>query len=100
MSRNFVFVLDESVETGQSVVRRWSVGGWLQLPLGPLLILGIRSFSVLESCMKHWYYMFLCIAARQCYERSRKNLELGPHRWTTSDDCSVLEGWIESRMHE
>ena len=38
-------------------------------------MLGICNLSVLELCMKHCFYLFLCMAVRQCYgnekERSR-----------------------------
>ena len=43
-------------------------------------------------------YLFLCIAARQCYRGRRRNLELGLYRRTTSEVCLVLGKWIESRM--
>ena len=47
-------VLDETqVQMGQNVVGRWRVGGRLQVPLGPKLMLWICSLSVLESCMKN-----------------------------------------------
>ena len=56
-------------------------------------MLGICSFSVLESCMKHCLYLFLCMAVRQCYGK-RRDLEFGLLRWTTSEDCWVSGGWI------
>ena len=43
-------------------------------------VLGICSLSVLESCMKHWLYIFLCMAMRECYGRRRRDLELGLYR--------------------
>ena len=51
-------VLDESI------VGRWPMGDWLQVPLGPWLMLGIFNLSVIESCMKHCLHLFLCIAVR------------------------------------
>ena len=60
------------VQIGQVVVGRWCVGGLLQVPLGPELMLQICSFSVLESCMKHCLYLFLCIAETVLWkEKSR-----------------------------
>ena len=47
-------------------------------------------------CIKHCLYLFLCMAVRQCYGRRRRDLGLGLCRWTTSDACLVLGGWIES----
>ena len=47
---------------GQNVVER------LQVQLGPKLMLEICSFSVLESCMKHWMYIFLCMAVDNVME--------------------------------
>ena len=68
------------VQTGQNVVGRWQVGGELQVPLGPKLILWICSLSVLESCIRHCLYLFLCMAVRQCYGRRRRDLGLGLYR--------------------
>ena len=45
---------------------------------GYWLMLGVCSLSVLESCMKHWLYLFLCMVVRQCY--GRRDLELGLYR--------------------
>ena len=50
---------------------RQIVVGRLQVPLGPQLMLGLYSLSVLESCMKRCLYLFLCMAMRQCYVRIR-----------------------------
>ena len=61
------YVLDESGTDG--------VGGGLQVPSGPWLMLGIC--SVLEFCMKHCLCLFLCMAVRQCYGKKRRDLELG-----------------------
>ena len=36
----------------------------------------------------------LVYGSGQCYKR-RRDLELGLYSWTTSEDCYVLEGWIE-----
>ena len=33
---------------------------------------------------------------RQCYGRRRRDLVLRLYRWTTSEACLVLGGWIES----
>ena len=41
------------------------------------LMLGICSFSVLESCMKRCLCLFLCMAVRQRYGRKKGDLELG-----------------------
>ena len=44
------------------------------MPLGPKLFLGICRLRVLESWMKYCLYLFLRMAARQCWkdkERSR-----------------------------
>ena len=40
----------------------------------------ICNLSVIESCMKHWLYLLLCMAMRQCYERSRRDLVLELYR--------------------
>ena len=60
------------------------------------LMLGICSFSVLESCMKHCLCLFLCMAVRQCYGRRRRDLGLSLYIWTTLEVCLVLRGWIET----
>ena len=39
------------------------------------------------------------MAVRQCYGKKR-DLELGLCRWTTSEDCEVLGGWIGSRIRD
>ena len=40
--------------------------------------------DVLESCMKHCMYLFLCVAVRIYYGRKR-GLEIGLYRWRTSE---------------
>ena len=50
------------------------------------LMLEICSLRVLESCMKHCLYLFLCKAMRQCYGGRKRDLELGLYGWTTSED--------------
>ena len=40
-------------QMGQNTVGRWRVGGGLQVPPGPWLMVGICSLSVLESYMRH-----------------------------------------------
>ena len=82
---------------GQNAVARRRVGGGWQVPLGLWLMLGICSTSVLESYMKHYLYLFLRMAVRQC--SGGRDLGLGLYEWTTSEDCLVLGGWVESRMH-
>ena len=83
----------------QNAVGRWRAGGGMQVPPGPWLTLGICSLSVQESCIKHCLCRFLCMAARQCYGKRRRDFELGLYRWTTSEDYKVLGGRIGSRMH-
>ena len=36
---------------------------------------------VLDSCMKHCLYYFLCMALRQCYGSRRRDLELRMYGW-------------------
>ena len=47
------------MQIGQILVGRWQLGGGLQLPLEPYLMLGICSLSVLESYMKHCLYILI-----------------------------------------
>ena len=75
------------VQMEQNAVGRWRAGGGMQVPLGPWLMSGICSLSVLESCIKHCLYLFLCMTMKQYYVRRRRDLELGLCRWTTSEDC-------------
>ena len=51
-----------------------------------------------ESCMKHCLYLSSCMVVRQYYGKRRRDLELGLGRWTTSEDCWILGGWIGSQM--
>ena len=34
---------------------------------------GICSLSVLESCMRHCLYLFLCMAVKQCYGKKERS---------------------------
>ena len=83
----FGCVLDESGTDGEECNRKVASGKGLQMPLRPELMLGICSMIVLGSCMKHFFYLFLCMAVRQYYGGRRRNLELGLYRRTTSEDC-------------
>ena len=38
------------------------------------------SLSVLEACMRHCLYLFLCMVVRQNYGRRRRDLEIGLYR--------------------
>ena len=82
--------LDEPGTDGAEYSIRGQVGGGWQVSLGPYLMLGICRLSVLESCMKHSLYLFLRMAARQCYGRRRRYLGLGLYIRTTSEACLVL----------
>ena len=64
------------VQMKQSVVGRQRVGGGLEVLLGLWLTLGVCSLSVLGSCMRLCWYLFLHMAVRQCYGRKR-DLGLG-----------------------
>ena len=44
--------------------------------------------------MKHWLYLFLRMPVRLFYGKRRRDLGLEPCRWTTSEACLVLGGWI------
>ena len=68
------------VQMEKNAVGRWPAGGEGQVPSDPWLIIGICSFSVLESCKKRCLCLFLRMAARQCYGRRRSNLQLGLYR--------------------
>ena len=52
-------------------------------------MLVIFSLSVLESCRKHCFCLFLCIAVRQFYERGRRDLELGCSNWHPQRFASI-----------
>ena len=52
-------------------------GRRVQVLLGPWLMLLICSLRVLEYCMKHCLYLFLCMTVIQCYGRRRRDLGLG-----------------------
>ena len=45
----------------------------------------IRSLVNARFCLKHCLYLFLCIGARECYRRRRRDLELGLKIWKTSE---------------
>ena len=77
--------MNESGTDGAECSKKVAGGRRVAVPSGPQLMLGICSFSVLESCTKHCLYLFLIMAVRQCYGRRRRDLELGLYRWTTSD---------------
>ena len=50
----------------QSVIRRgWQVGEGLQVLLGPCLMLGVYSLSMLGSSRIHCLCLFLCMVVRQ-----------------------------------
>ena len=51
--------------------------------------------SVLESCMRHCLFLFLCMAVRPCYGGRSRDLELELYRWTAPENCRVLGGWID-----
>ena len=57
-------------------------------------MLGICSFKWVRFLHENCLYLFLCKTMRQCYGRRRKDLGLWLYRWTTSEDCLVLGGWI------
>ena len=75
------------VKTRQRVVGKWRIGGGVAGDIKYLVNTRICSLSVLESCMKHCLYVFLCMAVRKCYGKKRRDLELRLYRWTTSEVC-------------
>ena len=68
----------------------------LQVPLGPKLMLGICSLSVLEPCMRHCLSLFLCMAVRQCYGK-RRDLQMDNLRGLLGFRRMgrVLNAWIK-----
>ena len=78
--KNFDVFWTNQLQTRPSALGRWRVGGGLQMPLGPQLMIGICILNGLESCMKQCLYLFLCMAVRKCYGRRRRDLELGLYK--------------------
>ena len=65
-------VLDESVTDRVECSRKVMSGRRVAGAIRSLVMLGICSLSVLESYMKLFLYLFLCMGVRQCEkERSR-----------------------------
>ena len=79
-------VLDELGTGRAECSRKVASGRRVAGATGPWLMLGICSLSMLEPCMKHYLCLSLCMAVRQCYEKRRRDPELGLYRWTTPED--------------
>ena len=66
-------VLDEAGTDGAECSRKVSCGRNAAYAIRSLV--GIYSLSVLESCMKHCSYLFLCMAVIQGYGKRRRDLD-------------------------
>ena len=89
-------VLDEASTDGAECSRKVASGRRAAGAMGSLVNVRDLSLILLESYMRHYLCLFLCIAVIQCYGKNRRDLELGLCRWTTLEDCWVLGGWIGS----
>ena len=68
-------VLDESATDGAECSRKLASGRRVTGAVKSWLMLGIYSFSVLESCMRHCLCLFLCMESDNVTER--EVLDLG-----------------------
>ena len=64
--------MDEAGSDGEECSRKGASGGRVAGAIRSLV--NTRDMQ-LDSCMKHCFYLFVCMPVRQCYGKRRRDLE-------------------------